>query len=58
MLRIDVKRAYFHAKAQRPAFIEIPTEDWEPGDEHRMGNLNLSLYGTCDAAQNWAAELD
>ncbi len=28
MLRIDVKRAYFHAKAQRPVFIEIPTEDW------------------------------
>ena len=31
-------------------------EDWEPGDEHRVGKLNLSLYGTRDAAQNWAAE--
>ena len=28
--------------------------DWEPGDEGRVGELQLSLYGTRDAAQNWA----
>ena len=26
----------------------------EPGDEGKVGKLNLSLYGTRDAAQNWA----
>ena len=50
----DVKRAYFHAPATRPVFIKIPEEDLEPGDECRVGQLNLSLYGTRDAAMNWA----
>ena len=50
----DVKRAYFHAPATRAIFIKIPKEDWEDGDEERGGQLNLSLYGTRDAAQNWA----
>ena len=47
---IDVKRAYFYARARRPVYIEIPIEDYEPGDELRVGKLNLSLYGTRDAA--------
>ena len=50
----DVKRAYFHAPVTRPVFIKIPDEDLEPGDENRVGQLNLSLYGTRDAAMNWA----
>ena len=36
--------------------IEIPIEDFEPGDEHVVADLNLSLYGTRDAAQNWTRE--
>ena len=48
----DVSRAYFCAPCQRPIFIEIPDEDWEVRDEHRVGRLNLTLYGTRDAAQN------
>ena len=51
---IDVSRAYFHAKCKRALYIQIPDEDWEPGDEGRVGELQLSLYGTRDAAQNWA----
>ena len=51
---IDIKRAYFYAPARRPVFIEIPMEDRE--DEGMVGQLQLSLYGTRDAAQNWAAE--
>ena len=50
----DVKRAYFYAPAKRPVYIKIPDEDFEPGDENRVGVLNLSLYGTRDAAMNWA----
>ena len=53
---IDIKRAYFYAPATRPVFIEIPKEDRRPGDEGKIARLNLSLYGTRDAAQNWTAE--
>ena len=56
IMSIDVRRAYFYAKAKRPVYIEIPAEDWAPGDELMVARLNLSLYGTRDAAQNWAAE--
>jgi hypothetical protein len=55
-MSIDIKRAYFYAKVQRPIYIEIPIEDRLSGDEHKVGKLNLSLYGTRDAAMNWAAE--
>ena len=50
----DIKRAYFYAPATRPIFIKIPDEDWEDGDSERVGQLNLSLYGTRDAALNWS----
>ena len=56
LVSIDVSRAFFYAKAQRPVFIEIPIEDWELGDDERVAKLSLSLYGTRDAAQNWANE--
>ena len=56
IMAVDVKRAYFYAKTQRPVYIEIPIEDFEDGDEARVARLNLSLYGTRDAAQNWAKE--
>lgn len=52
----DIKRAYFFAKATKPIYIEIPVEDREEGDEGMVGKLNLSLYGTRDAAQNWQKE--
>ena len=35
-------------------YIKIPDEDWEPGDEENVARLNLSLYGTRDAANNWS----
>ena len=53
---IDIKRAYFNALARRPIFIEIPQTGLELGDEGCLGQLQLSLYGTRDAAQNWAHE--
>ena len=55
IMAIDVKRAYFYAPATRAIYIRIPKEDWEPGDENNVGVLNLSLYGTRDAAMNWTA---
>ena len=56
VMTINVKRAYFYAAAKRSVFIEIPPEDRVPGDESMVGRLNLSLYGTRDAAQNWSEE--
>ena len=53
---IDIKRAYFDAKSKRPTFVEIPIEDQNEGDEGMIGQLELSLYGTRDAAQNWSDE--
>ena len=52
----DVSRAFFHAKARRDVYVQIAEEDREPGDEGRCGKLNFSMYGTRDAAQNWASE--
>ena len=49
----DVSRAYFYARSDAPTFVEICEEDWEPGDESRCGELNVSMYGTRQAAQNW-----
>ena len=52
-MSVDVKRAYFYAPATRPIYVKIPDEDWEAGDEENVGVLELSLYGTRDAALNW-----
>ena len=48
---VDIKRAYVYAPVRREVFIKLPQEDEEEG---MVGKLNLSLYGTRDAAQNWA----
>ena len=47
---IDVKRAYFYAKAKKNIFVKLPEEDAEPG---MCGRLLKSMYGTRDAASNW-----
>ena len=38
-------------------FVELPPEDYQPGDEHMCGLLQYRLYGTRDAAQNSEEEL-
>ena len=48
----DVKRAYFHAPAERELYAELPPEDKDYG-VGKVGRLNLSLYGTRDATANW-----
>ena len=57
LLIVDVWRAYFYAPAKRRVYIELPEEDYQHGDEEKCGKLNVSLYGTRDAASNWEAEL-
>ena len=50
---IDVRRAYFQARARRDVYVQLPEEDWEEG---MCGKLVKSMYGTRDAAQNWEEE--
>ena len=52
----DVSRAFFHAKARREVYVQLANEDQLLGDEHKCGKLSYSMYGTRDAAQNWASE--
>ena len=49
----DVKRAYFHAKCTRDVYVQLPEEDTLSGEEGLCGKLELSMYGTRDAAKNW-----
>ena len=52
-MHIDVSRAYFHAKAQRPVLIRLPVEDRLGTDARKVGSMKKSMYGTRDAASNW-----
>ena len=48
----DAKRAYFRAPATRELCVELSDED--PGEAQGLvGKLNLSFYGTRDAAASW-----
>ena len=53
IMHIDVSRAYFHAKAQRPVLIRLPVEDRMGTDAGKVGLMKKSMYGTRDAASNW-----
>jgi hypothetical protein len=50
---VDVVRAYFHARARREVYVDLPAEDY---DEGMCGRLCKAMYGTRDAAQNWELE--
>ncbi len=47
---IDIRRAFFHAPAQKAIYVQLPEEWSKPG---KCGRLKKSLYGTTDAAANW-----
>ena len=54
---IDIKKAYFHAPAQRLVYVQLPNEAFSSDQVNKFcGRLNFSLYGTRDAAQNWETE--
>ena len=56
MVYADVSRAYFYAEASRAVYVTLPEEDKQEGDQQMCGKLNVSMYGTRDAATNWAEE--
>ena len=37
----------------REVYIEVLEEDWEEAGEDRVAKLDMSMYGTRDAAKNW-----
>ena len=57
LLVIDVRRAYFYAKARRRVYIELPEGDGGGPGSRQCGLQRKSLCGTRDAAQNWECEL-
>ena len=59
MMVNDVSRAYFYAKVKSEIFVELPLEDKSAEDMRKdnVGRLNLSLYGTREAALNWQDEV-
>ena len=52
----DISRAFFHAKAKRMVYVQLPSEDMEPSGQPMCGRLNYSMCGTRGAAQNWFEE--
>ena len=55
MLVLDVKRAHFHATATRRVYVELPPEDALAHRKEVVGLLQMSMYGTLDAAFHWEA---
>ena len=55
----DIARAFFEAAAKRQVCIELPDEDKTASDKGKdlVGLLQMSLYGTRDAAKNWQDEV-
>ena len=49
LMHLDVSRAYFHAKAQRPVLVKLPSEDCSEKDEGKIGLLrkNIVRYVRC-----------
>ena len=62
LMHVDVSRAYFHAKAQRPVLVKLPAEDCSGKDVGKIGLLKKSMYGTRDAAskreRDWQGHLE
>ena len=52
---MDVSRAFFEAPVQRDVCVELPPEALTPEemDQDLVAKLEMSLYGTRDAAANW-----
>ena len=55
----DVSRAFFEAAATRDVCVELPAEAMNKDEQGAgmVGHLQMSLYGTRDAANNWQEEI-
>jgi hypothetical protein len=55
---LDISRAHPHCKIRRLVFIRLPAEDPNSADKTLCGKLNMALYGTRDAGQNFEFEVN
>ena len=54
----DVSRAFFYAPVQHDIYVELCEEAIEcEEDRGKCGKLQMSMYGTKAAAQNWQKEV-
>ena len=54
MQLIDVSRAHFYAPAVRDVYVQLPEGDPRHGEKGICGKLLRTMYGTLDAAEQWA----
>ena len=55
---MDVKCAFLYGQCSRRIYIELPHRDPRAGDGRVVGRLQRALYGTRDAPQIWAKEVE
>ena len=54
----DVSRAFFYAPVQHAIYVELCEEAMEgPEDKGMCAKLNMSMYGTRPAGQNWQKQV-
>ena len=56
LMYAHVSRAYFYGPVVRAVYVQLPAADRCQGDAGLVGRLKMRMYGTRDAAANWAAE--
>jgi hypothetical protein len=54
---LDISRAHPHCRIRRLVYIKLPEEDPRSADPMLCGRLNMALYGTRDAGQNFEFEV-
>ena len=54
---MDVKSAFLYGDCRRRIYIELPRQDSKHGDAEFVGRLQKAKYGTQDAPQIWAKDV-
>ena len=54
---MDVKSAFLYGDCRRRIYIELPRQDPKHGDAEFVGRLQKAVYGSRDAPQIWAKEV-
>jgi len=54
---LDVKTTFLHGELDKEIYMEQPEGAKEPGKEDWVCCLNKSLYGLCQASQQWSKKL-
>ena len=51
---VDISRAHFYAPSVRDVFVQLPQGDPMHGKPNVCAKLRRTMYGTLDAAEQWA----